>query len=330
MPGSCCQFSLGLAVTYQIQVRFLPGKVLQTMKSLSVLFKETRPQFLLLTPVCYLVGLGTASYVVGGFGRIPVGYATLAFIGALFSHVAVNVLNDYFDFRSGLDLKTRPTPFSGGSGMLPQGLMSPKGVLAMGVVSLLIVTAIGLYFLKMRGWGLLPLGLLGLLFIVLYTPFVTRTPGFCLLAPGVGFGPLMVMGTHFVLTGRYDWLALSASLVPGFLVSNLLLINQFPDVEADRSVNRRHLPIAIGRQASSYVYAVLALLTFCWVVTATILGLFPVGSVLALLPLPLAIVTIRGVIRNAEDINAFIPFLGKNVIYTLATPFLLGMGMLVS
>lgn len=300
------------------------------MRSLSIFFKETRPQFLILTPVCYLVGLGSASYVLGGFGRISAGYAILAFIGALFSHIGVNVLNDYFDFRSGLDLRTRPTPFSGGSSVLPQGLMSPKEVLAMGVVSLLIVTAIGLYFLRVRGWGLLPLGLLGLLIIVLYTPFVTRNPGFCLLAPGLGFGPLMVMGTHFVLTARYDWVAVSASLVPGLLVSNLLLINQFPDVEADRSVNRRHLPIIIGRQASSYVYALIALSAFCWVVTATILDLFPTGSLLALLPLPLAIVTIRGIVRKAESINALIYFLGKNVIYTLATPFLLGVGFLVS
>lgn len=300
------------------------------MKCLSIFFKETRPHFLILTPVCYLVGLGTASYVLGGFQKIPAGYAILAFIGALFSHIAVNVLNDYFDFRSGLDLRTRPTPFSGGSGILPHGLMSPKGVLAMGVVSLLIVTAIGLYFLTVRGWGLLPLGLLGLLIIVLYSPFVTRTPAFCLITPGLGFGPLMVMGTHFVLTGRYDWVAFSASLVPGFLVSNLLLINQFPDVEADRSVKRRHLPIVIGRQASSYVYAVLALSAFCWVIVATILGLFPPGSLLALLPLPLALVTIQGIIRNAENIDGLIPFLGKNVIYTLATPFLLGVGLLAS
>ena len=300
------------------------------MRSLSVFFKETRPQFLILTPVCYLVGLGTASYVVGGFGEIPIGYAILAFIGALFSHIAVNVLNDYFDFRSGLDLRTHPTPFSGGSGILPQGLMSPKGVLAMGIVSLLIVTAIGLYFLKVRGWSLLPLGLLGILIIVLYSPFVTRTPVFCLLAPGLGFGPLMVMGTHFVLTARYDWVSLSASLVPGFLVSNLLLVNQFPDVEADRSVKRRNLPIVIGRRTSSYVYAVLALSAFCWVVAATILGLFPPGSLLALLPLPIAIITIRGIIRNAENIDGLISFLGKNVNYTLATTFLLGVGLLAS
>ena len=300
------------------------------MVSVRVLFRETRPEFLLLTPACYLVGIGTAAHTLGGFGTIPIGYAFIAFIGALFSHIAVNVLNDYYDYRSGLDLRTRPTPFSGGSGVLPEGLMTPKQVLAMGIVSLSIVTGIGVYFVTVRGLGLLPIGFLGVLVIILYTPLVTKTPSLCLLAPGLGFGPLMVMGTHYVLTGRYDWLAFWASLVPFFLVSNLLLINQFPDVEADSSVNRRHLPIIIGKRASAYIYAAFALSAFCWLVVMVIIGIVPTWALLGLVPLPLAIVTIRGVMRNAEAGDTLIPFLGKNVMYTLATPFLLGIGLLVS
>lgn len=300
------------------------------MIPVSLIFKEMRPQFLILTPVCYLVGLGTASYVLGGFEKVPVAHAVLAFMGALFSHITVNVLNDYFDFRTGLDLRTHRTPFSGGSGMLPQGLMSPKAVLTVGVLSLIVVIAIGLYFLTVRGWGLFPLGILGVLLIALYTPLGTRSITFCFLGPGLGFGPVMVMGTHFVLTGSYDWVALWASLVPGILVTNLLLINQFPDLEADKSVNRRHLPILIGRQASAYVYAVLALLAYVWVITATILHFLPPQTLLALLPLSLAVVTIRGVIKNAHDMNTLIPLLGKNVVFTLATPFLLGIGLLIS
>ena len=280
--------------------------------------------------MCYLVAVGTASYKLGGLGSVPIGYGILAFIGAFFCHVAVNVLNDYHDYRSGLDLRTRPTPFSGGSGVLPQGLMSPQEVLIMGIVSLLVVVAIGIYFLTVRGWGLLPVGLLGIAIIVFYTPFVTRTSLPVLVAPGIGFGPFMVMGSHYVLTGRYDWAAFWASLVPFFLVSNLLLLNQFPDVEADRSVQRRHLPIVIGKQSSAYVYAIFALCAFSLIVLMTLLRVFPSGALLALVPLPLAVMTIHGVIRNAEDTHALIPFLAKNVIYTLATPFLLGVGLMIS
>jgi len=295
-----------------------------------IYFRETRPQFLLLTPVCVSIGVGTAAWVKGGLGALPWGYVILAFVGALCAHIATNVLNDYFDFTSGLDLKTRPTPFSGGSGILPRGLMSSHKALIFGLAALGLTAAIGIFFWAVRGWGILPLGLVGILLVIFYSPWVTKHPILCLLAPGLGFGPLMVMGTHYVLVGRYDGVALLASLIPGLLVSNLLLLNQFPDVEADASVNRRHIPIIFGRAASAWLYAAFAVGAFLWVALASILGYFPPGALIALLFLPLALGTVRGVIQNADQIKRLVPYLGKNVIYTLATPLLLGIGFMIS
>ena len=295
-----------------------------------IYFRETRPQFLLLTPACFSIGVGTAAWVKGGLSALPWGYVILAFIGALCAHIATNVLNDYFDFTSGLDLKTRPTPFSGGSGILPRGLMSSGNALILGLAALGVTAAIGIFFWVVRGWGILPLGLVGILLVIFYSPWVTKRPFLCLIAPGLGFGPLMVMGTHYVLTGRYDYVALLASLIPGLLVSNLLLLNQFPDVEADASVNRRHILIIFGRTAGAWVYGAFALGAFAWVALAWILGYFPAGTLLALLFLPLALATVKGVIQNAEQIKRLIPYLGKNVIYTLATPLLLGIGFMIS
>ena len=284
---------------------------------------------MVLTPACLLVGLGTAAQILGGVGEIPWGYAALAFAGGLFAHVAVNVLNDYFDYISGLDLRTRRTPFSGGSGILPAGLMSPRGALKLGLVALGVVVATGVYFLAVRGWKILPLGLLGIVVVVLYTPFITRSPFLCLIAPGLGFGPLMVMGMHFVLTGRYDPMALGASLVPGLLVSNLLLINQFPDLEADRASGRHHLVIVLGRKKSSQVYALVSSSAFGWLLFSVIFGLLPPGALLGLLPFPLALKTVRGVLQKAEDLEGLMPFLGSNVLYTLLVPTLMGVGLLV-
>jgi 1,4-dihydroxy-2-naphthoate octaprenyltransferase len=295
-----------------------------------IYFRETRPQFLLLTPACFSIGVGTAAWVKGGLSALPWGYVIIAFIGALCAHIATNVLNDYFDFTSGLDLKTRPTPFSGGSGILPRGLMSSGNALILGLVALGVTAAIGIFFWVVRGWGILPLGLVGILLVIFYSPWVTKRPFLCLIAPGLGFGPLMVIGTHYVLTGRYDFIALLASLIPGLLVSNLLLLNQFPDVEADASVNRRHILIIFGRTAGAWVYAAFALGAFVWVALAWIMGYFPPGTLLALLSLPLALATVIGVIKNAEQIKRLIPYLGKNVIYTLVTPLLLGIGFMIS
>jgi len=295
-----------------------------------IYFRETRPQFLLLTPACFSIGVGTAAWAKGGLAALSWGYVLLAFVGALCAHIATNVLNDYFDFTSGLDLKTRPTPFSGGSGILPRGLMSSHNALILGLAALGVTAAIGIFFWAVRGWGILPLGIVGILLVIFYSPWVTKHPILCLLAPGLGFGPLMVMGTHYVLVGRYDGVALLASLIPGLLVSNLLLLNQFPDVEADASANRRHIPILFGRAASARLYAAFAVGAFAWVALACILGYFPAGTLIALLFLPLALATVKGVIQNAEQIKRLIPYLGKNVIYTLATPLLLGIGFMIS
>jgi len=240
------------------------------------------------------------------------------------------VLNDYFDYTSGLDLKTQPTPFSGGSGILPRGLMSSQNALILGLAALGLTVAVGIFFWAVRGWGILPLGIVGILLVVFYSPWVTKHPILCLIAPGLGFGPLMVMGTHFVLTGGYDGVALVASLVPGFLVSNLLLLNQFPDVEADATVNRRHIPIIFGRGPSAWLYAALAVGAYLVVALAWVLGYFPAWALISLITLPLALMTVKGVIQKADQVDQLIPYLGKNVIYTLATPLLLGIGFMIS
>ena len=295
-----------------------------------IYFRETRPQFLVLTPVCVCVGVGTAAWVTGGLRSLPWGYVILAFIGALCAHIATNVLNDYFDYTSGLDLKTKPTPFSGGSGILPQGLMTPRNVIIFGLVCLGLTAAIGIFFWAVWGWGILPLGLLGIITIIAYTPWVTKRPFLCLIAPGLGFGPLMVMGTHFVLTGGYDAVSILASLVPGFLVSNLLLLNQFPDVEADAAVKRRHIPIIMGRPASARLYAVLALAAYLVIIIACISGNAPPAALIAFITLPLALLTIKGVIQHADHIDRLVPYLTTNVIYTQVTPLLLGIGFMIA
>ncbi len=210
-----------------------------------------RVPFLILTPACVLLGFATAVWTTG---EVQLLNFILALIGAVSAHISVNAFNEYFDYKSGLDEKTERTPFSGGSGTLQAKPGAVKTALITSWASFFITTCIGIYFLTSQGLGLLPLGLLGLLIIYSYTVFLVYNPLLCLLAPGLGFGPLMVVGTYYVCAGSYSWTAVVVSLVPFFLVSNLLLLNQFPDVKADQSVGRRHFPILIGKKKSSIIY----------------------------------------------------------------------------
>jgi len=296
------------------------------MKDFKFLLDPMRLPFLILTPACVVLGLATAIWTSG---QVNWFHFFLVLIGAISAHISVNTFNEYFDFNSGLDAKTTRTPFSGGSGMLPENPEMGKAALIMAWVFLAITGVIGIYFGLRVGLGILPLGILGLLIIYFYTEWITRYPLLCLIAPGLGFGPLMVMGTDFVLSGGYSWTAFIASLVPFFLVSNLLLLNQFPDVEADQSVGRKHYPIQIGKQKSSLIYISFLLLPFAAIGFGIATGLFPLSSLIGLLSLLLVLPITKGVLAHAEETEKLIPTLGQNVIINLVTPVLVAVGMFI-
>lgn len=280
--------------------------------------------FLILTPACLVLGVSTA--VFSGVAINPY-HLFLVFAGALCAHISVNALNEYHDFKSGLDLITDPTPFSGGSGALRAQPAKARYALITGIASILVTAAIGLYFVYVWNLWLLPLGILGILIVISYTEYCTRSPILCLIVPGLGFGPLMVMGTDFALTGSYSWVAFVVSLVPFFLVSDLLLLNQFPDVEADATVGRWHLPIVLGRKACARLYAGILVASYVPILAGYALGMLPVWSLLGLGTVFLAGATIRGVVRYADEIPRLIPYMAKNVIINIATPVLLAVGL---
>ena len=290
------------------------------------IFGLMRAPFLILTPACVLVGLGTALWTkshVNGW------HFVLVLLGALAAHVSVNAFNEYFDFKTGLDAQTQRTPFSGGSGTLPEHPELARTALVLAWLSFAMTALIGLYFVLVQGWQLLPLGLAGLFLLYGYTAWLVYHPVACLLAPGLGFGPLMVMGTHFALTGEYSWTAFAASLVPFFLVSNLLLLNQFPDVEADRTIGRRHLPIVMGRGTSSLIYGAFLMLTYLAIGVGVGLGVLPVASLLGFVSLPLAMLAFSGAYRHAENLEKLVPSMGLNVLTTILTPVLVALGLLI-
>jgi len=292
-------------------------------------FLETRPQFLLLSLVLAFLGTCIAWYESKEYGgSFDMGYAWLAFFGLLLCHISVNVLNDYFDYRSGIDLEVRRTPFSGGSGMLPAALLKPGQVFWFGLVSFLLAVPIGVYFVIARGWLLLPLLVVAAVCVLLYTPFITKV-GWPEWAPGVGLGALPVLGVYFVQTAAYTLPAVVACIPSGILVHNLLLLNEFPDAEADGKAGRKTLPIIMGKPKAGIVYSVLTLVVYLWIIGGVVAGQMPAFSLLALLTLPLAIKAIRGV-RKHEEMSQLVPAMANNVLVVLLTQLLLGIGYILA
>jgi 1,4-dihydroxy-2-naphthoate octaprenyltransferase len=291
---------------------------------LKIWFLETRPQFLLLSVVLAFLGTSLAWYN----GAFHLGHAILAFIGLLLCHISVNVLNDYYDYISGIDLKTRRTPFSGGSGFLPAASLNPRHVLRFGLACFLLAVPIGIYFVLVIGWPLLPLLLVAAICILLYTPLLTKL-GWPEWAPGIGLGALPILGAYFIQTGQYTLPAVVASIPSFILVHNLLLLNEFPDAEADKTAGRKTLPITMGGRGAGIVYSALTIILYLWIIGWVAAGLMPVFCLIALATLPLAVRAIRGAL-NSHDESKLMPAMASNVLVVLLTQLLLGIGYLLA
>jgi len=286
---------------------------------------ETRPQFLLLSIVLVLLGTAIAWHE-GCFDLLKF---VLTLIGLVLAHSSVNILNDYFDYKSGIDLETNRTPFSGGSGILPAGLLKPKGVYIYGVGCLISALAIGIYLTFISGWKLLPLILLGGPVIYFYTSHLTKWLVGEFWA-GLGLGMLPVLGTYFVQTGRYSLEAFVASLVPGFLTANLLFLNEFPDIEADKKGGRHNLVIVLGPKNASRLYAGLIVLTYLSIVGGVAFKLMPPLTLIGLASTPFAFKAVSVTFKHYDNVQELLPALKANVLTVLVTDALLALGYLLS
>lgn len=289
--------------------------------------QSTRLPFLVLTPICVLLALGT---VTASGSAINWPLLCLALCGAMLAHISVNSLNEYLDFKSGLDLQTKRTAFSGGSGALPNYPEASRPVFAMALSCMVLTAVIGLFFTWLRGWEILPIGIIGMLLIASYTQWINKHPILCLLAPGIGFGVLMTAGVHFVLTGGFNTMMWLAAAIPFFLVNNLLLLNQYPDIDADKKVGRKHFPIVYGTAASSAIYAVFSLAAIALIIISVLTNTFPKLSLLALIASPLAIFSFYGAWKHGGELGNHPQYMASNVLLSLLMPLLLGLSFIIS
>ncbi|SDT89256.1 prenyltransferase [Halopseudomonas salegens] len=276
-----------------------------------------RPPFLLLALVTVALAMAIAPP-----GPLQ-GYWPWVLMGAVAAHAAVNVLNEYADFHSELDLHTERTPFSGGSGYLPAHPDAATGVLWLGLALLALTAMIGLWLCWQVGSGLLPVGVVGMLLVAFYTPWITRNRWLSLLAPGIGFGLLMLLGSQYVLSGEYTRAGLAAGLVLCFLINNLLLLNQLPDCEADRQVGRDNLVVHYGVTVARAVYAGQWLLSLTVLLLAVAAGWLPPAVLVAL---PFFLLGLHSLWQSRAAGNLF-SALRSNVLQCLLVPALMALGM---
>ena len=287
----------------------------------------TRAQFSTSLVVSVLVG----TVIAWREGFFHWGYFLLTLMGIVFINAGQNMSNDYFDHLSGNDEVNRElTPFSGGSRTIQEGILSARQVLMFSLFFFLIGIAIGLYLALTRGWLVLWLGMAGV-FIAFFTnapPFRLNYVGHGLgeLATLIGSGPLIVLGSYCVQSQRATHEALWASIPVGLLGTAILWINQFPDYEADRAVDKNTLVVLLGRERAVWGYMALLAAPYVVVVAGIALGILPYTLLLALITLPLAYRGIRGAMRFHSNTPKLISTSAVTIQLHLANALLLCLG----
>lgn len=185
---------------------------------------------------------------------------TIAFICAFLIQIGTNFANDYFDFIKGADTEER----IGFTRATSAGLVSPKSMLIATIISMLLAFLFGLYLVWIGGWIILLIGILSLLFGVLYTggPYPLGYNGLGDIFVFIFFGIIAVMGTYYINALVWSEASFWASLAVGALCTNILVINNLRDVVQDAKVGKRTLGVLFGDTALKIEYTVMLLLAF--------------------------------------------------------------------
>lgn len=291
-------------------------------------FLATRLPFLTATLVPVALGIAVA----GSEHHFAFGLALLTLVGGIAVHLGLNVANDVFDATSGADeANTTPTMFSGGSRVIQYGLVSLRQMVVLCAVCYAVAIAIGLVLVAMTGRGLLWIGIAGILISWFYTapPLRLVHRGLGELAVALGFGPIMVLGAYYVQTQQYSLKPFVLSIPVALLVMLILYANEIPDRISDAKAGKRTLVVRLSKHAVVLGYEVAVALVYVACVVGAATRVIPGTTVIALLTIPLAIKTARGLRDNYDHPYAVMPSLQNNVILHFATGLLLVAGTLI-
>lgn len=261
------------------------------MNKIKLWLRELRAPFFTASVVPVLVGTSLAFAVEGVFlWHLFI----LAVFAMVFLHAGANIANDYFDHTSGNDwVNKNVTPFSGGSQLIQQKLLSPREVITGSLLCLTIGIAIGLviYWLTKSNFVLI-LGIIGAVGGYFYTAWPLR-----LSYRGAGeiviaflFGILPVYGSYHIQTGKIGIIPLMPGLLTAVLIFLIIFVNEFPDAPADTAVNKRTLVVMLGTKKAVRIFRLSIILAYLICLTAAII--YPwmrIAALLFMLTLPLAL-----------------------------------------
>ncbi|MDH3191930.1 MAG: prenyltransferase [Nitrosopumilus sp.] len=289
-----------------------------------VWLRVIRIRFLLASVIAVSVGLSInwwQNYSIEIFDAI------LTFGGVLALHASVDLLNDYWDYKRGIDTKTKRTKMSGGTGVLPEGLLKPKSVYRAGIAFLIIGSIIGVYFVITD--GIIVAVILGFAILSIYF-YSTKIVDSGLAEFFVAVkGTMIVLGTYFIQSNQISVESILAGIVVGVLSALVLFIASFPDHDADKSKGRKTLVIVLGKKKAKMIFWIFPTISYSVLSLGVIFELFPIFSLITFLSVPLMIRGGLGLKRNFDSIDAMIPSMSSTLMFSRITGILFVTGFLI-
>ncbi|MFO7154392.1 MAG: prenyltransferase [Caldicoprobacter oshimai] len=261
------------------------------------------PKIWIASTVPMVVG---AAFAFGSTGRFDLYWFIVALIAVYCIEIGKNAVNEWVDYKSGVDRFITPdkrTPFSGGKKTIVDGKLTLPEVVMIAVVTFAVACGIGLYIMFFKEMGIFWIGIAGVLLSIFYSlpPFKLAYRGLGEVTVGLTFGPLIVLGIYCLQTGRVDLSALWVSIPIGILIANVLWINQFPDYEADAQGNKRNWLVRLGKEKGVKVFALLFLAAYLWFILLAVILRNPFW-LLGLVSVPLAVRAVKVAGQYYNDI----------------------------
>ncbi|MCH9659128.1 prenyltransferase [archaeon] len=291
---------------------------------LSVWLRVIRVRFLLASVIAVSVALALNWWQ---YSSIEILDAVLTFAGVMALHASVDLLNDFWDFKRGIDTKTTRTKMSGGTGVLPEGLLKPSSVYRAGVAFLVIGSAIGGYFVISDGITVAVILGFAILSIYFYsTKIVDSGLGEFFVAVK---GCMIVIGTFFIQSGEISVESILAGIVVGSLSSLVLFIASFPDHDADKSKGRKTLVIVVGKKNAAKMFWIFPIVSYSAIIIGVLANLFPVFSLIVFLSFPLMIKSGMGLRRNYDCVKELVPYMSSTLMFGRISGALFIVGLLI-
>src|SRR3989338_7470883 len=260
---------------------------------LSVWLRVIRVRFLLASIIAVSVGLAINWRQNHTIDPLD---AVLTFAGVMALHASVDLLNDYWDYKRGIDTVTKRTKMSGGTGVLPEGLLKPSSVYRAGIGFLILGSVIGFYFVLTD--GIIIAAILGFAILSIYF-YSTKLVDSGLAAFFVVVtGTMIVLGTYFIQSNQITIESILGGIVVGVLSSLVLFIASFPDHDADKSKGRKTLVIVVGKQKATSLFWAFPIISYSVIIIGISIGAFPISSFITLFSIPLIIKTGLSLKRN--------------------------------